>query len=193
LVLSGERSQPPATELLAQWCAGDVAALQALVTLVYSELREIAHRCLRQERHGHTLQSTALVNEAYLRLVQQSPGAIDNRVHFLGVAAHVMRQVLVDYARAQRAAKRSGGLRVELREEHHPVQVDDVDVIALDKALENLALLDPQQSRIVELRFFAGLTVEDTATVVGLSCATVKREWASAKAWLGRELDSVGR
>jgi RNA polymerase sigma factor (TIGR02999 family) len=133
------------------------------------------------------------VNEAYLRLVQQSPGAIDNRVHFLGVAAHVMRQVLVDYARAQRAAKRFGGLRVELREEQHPVQVDDVDVIALDTALENLALLDPQQARIVELRFFAGLNVEDTATVVGVSSATVKREWASAKAWLGRELDSAGR
>jgi RNA polymerase sigma factor (TIGR02999 family) len=190
--LSGEQSQP-ATDLLAKWCAGDGAALQALVTLVYTELHQIAHRCLRQERHGHTLQSTALVNEAYLRLVQQSPGAIDNRVHFLGVAAHVMRQVLVDYARAQRAAKRFGGLRVELREEQHPVQVDDVDVIALDTALENLALLDPQQARIVELRFFAGLNVEDTATVVGVSSATVKREWASAKAWLGRELDSAGR
>jgi RNA polymerase sigma factor (TIGR02999 family) len=178
----------PVTALLTQWRAGDAAALEALIPLLYGELHRIAHRHLRSERPGHTLQSTALVNEAYLRLVSQGAGQIDNRAHFLGVAAHLMRQILVDYARAQHAAKRDGGRRVELEEGLHPLQTADVDVLALDEALQALAQLDPEQARIVEMRFFGGLSVEDTATALGVSPATVKREWASARAWLSREL-----
>jgi RNA polymerase sigma factor (TIGR02999 family) len=178
------------TGLLAQWRAGDPAALESLIPLVYGELRRIAHGYLRGERPGHTLQSTALVNEAYLRLVSQEPGQIDNRAHFVRVAAHLMRQILVDYARAQRAAKRDGGRRVELDESLLPLQLPNVDVIALDEALNGLARLDEQQAQIVELRFFGGLSVGDTATALGVSPATVKREWATARAWLSRELQA---
>jgi RNA polymerase sigma factor (TIGR02999 family) len=185
--VSGQPSQP-VTELLTSWRAGDPAALEALIPVVYDELHRLAHHYLRGERRGHTLQSTALVNEAYLRLVSQGPGQIGDRAHFIGVAAHLMRQILVDYARAQHAAKRDGGRRIALEEALHPLQVEDVDVIDLDKALKGLEQLDEKQSRIVELRFFGGLSIEDTATLIGLSPATVKREWAMAKAWLSREL-----
>ncbi len=176
------------TVLLAQWKAGDASALKALVPLVYEELHRLAAHYLRGERPGHTLQSTALVNEAYLRLVRQKPGDIDNRAHFIGVAAHIMRQVLVDHARAHRAAKRAGGGRVELRTEDHPRQAADVDVIALDEAMNNLANHDPDLCRIVEMRFFGGLSVEDSAAAMGVSPATIKPEWAAAKAWMSREL-----
>jgi RNA polymerase sigma factor (TIGR02999 family) len=182
----------PVTELLTSWRAGDAAALEALIPVVYDELHRLAHHYLRGERRGHTLQSTALVNEAYLRLVSQGPGQIGDRAHFIGVAAHLMRQILVDYARAQHAAKRDGGRRIALEEALHPLQVEDVDVIDLDKALKALEQLDEKQSRIVELRFFGGLSIEDTATLVGLSPATVKREWAMARAWLSRELGTPG-
>jgi RNA polymerase sigma factor (TIGR02999 family) len=185
--VSGQRTQP-VTELLTRWKAGDATALEALIPIVYDELHRLAHHYLRGERHGHTLQSTALVNEAYLRLVSHGAGEVGDRAHFIGVAAHVMRQILVDYARAQHAAKRDGGRRVVLEEALHPLQVEDIDVIDLDKALEALERLDSEKSRIVELRFFGGLSVEDTAAVVGKSPATVKREWALAKAWLSREL-----
>jgi len=178
----------PVTELLAQWRAGDRSALEAMIPLVYDELHRLAHHYLHSERRGHTLQSTALVNEAYLRLLGQGGQRINDRAHFLGVAAHLMRQILVDYARARRAAKREGGQRVELEEARHPLQVSDVDVLALDEALIALAKLDPDQCRIVEMRFFAGLSVEDTAVAMEVSPATVKREWAVAKAWLRREL-----
>lgn len=181
----------PATELLAKWRAGDAAALQALIGVVYRELHQLAHRHMRGERQSHTLQSTALVNEAYLRLVRQQPGAIEDRLGFLGVAAHVMRQVLVDYGRAQRALKRDGGCRVELDEKDHAAHPGDFDVMALDEALTRLAQLDPQQSRIVELRYFGGLSIEDTAAAVGVSPASVKREWAIARAWLSRELGTA--
>jgi RNA polymerase sigma factor (TIGR02999 family) len=190
--VAATRSQS-VTELLAQWRAGDPSALEALIPLVYAELHRIAHHYLRGERHGHTLQSTALVNEAYLRLVSQVPGQIDNRTHFLGVAAHVMRQILVDHARAERAAKRDGGTRVELDESVHPRHCVDVDVLALDEALKGLAQLDRDQCRIVEMRFFAGLSVEETAAVMDVSPATVKREWALARAWLSRELREVAK
>lgn len=176
------------TSLLAQWRAGDAAALESLIPLVYGELHRIAHGYLRGERKGHTLQSTALVNEAYLRLVRQEPGEINNRAHFVRVAAHLMRQILVDYARAQRAAKRDGGRRVDLDESLQPLHLADVDLVALDEALSALARLDPRQSQIVEMRFFGGLSVEDTASTLGVSPATVKREWATARAWLSREL-----
>ncbi|HWY94695.1 MAG TPA: sigma-70 family RNA polymerase sigma factor [Steroidobacteraceae bacterium] len=189
--VSGQPSQP-VTELLTSWRAGDPAALEALIPVVYDELHRLAHHYLRGERRGHTLQSTALVNEAYLRLVSQGPGQIGDRAHFIGVAAHLMRQILVDYARAQHAAKRDGGRRIALEEALHPLQVEDVDVIDLDKALKGLEQLDEKQSRIVELRFFGGLSIEDTATLIGLSPATVKREWAMAKAWLSRELGTPG-
>jgi RNA polymerase sigma factor (TIGR02999 family) len=155
---------------------------------MYDELHYLASQLLRGERPEHTLQSTALVNEAYMRLAKQAPGAINDRAHFLGVAAYLMRQILVDYARAQGAAKRDGGRRVELEDSMHPVQVTDVDILAVDEALKRLARQDPDLCRIVELRFFAGLSVEEAAAVVGRSPATVKREWACARAWLAREL-----
>jgi len=185
--VSSEASQP-VTLLLAQWRGGDGAALKALIPLVYDELHRLAAHYLRSERHGHTLQSTALINEAYMRLVGQEPGDISNRTHFLGVAAHVMRQVLVDHARAHRAAKRAGGDRVELRDEDHPLMAADVDAIALDDAMNKLAQLDPELCRVVEMRVFGGLTVEEAAAAIGISPATFKREWAAAKAWLSREL-----
>jgi RNA polymerase sigma factor (TIGR02999 family) len=176
------------TALLAQWKAGDSSALNALVPLLYKELHQLAAHYLRGERRGHTLQSTALVNEAYLRLVGQEPACFDSRAHFIGVAAHVMRQILVDHARAHSAAKRDGGDRVELRTEDHPLQAAEVDVIALDEAMTNLANFDPDLCRIVEMRFFGGLSIEESATALGVSPATVKREWTAAKAWLSREL-----
>ena len=159
--------------------------------LVYGELRRLAHHYLQRERSDHTLQSTALVHEAYLRLAGQNPPQWQNRAHFFGIAAHVMRQILVEYARAHTAAKRGGAsaCKLTLDEALELPQKVDVDVIALDGALDRLTELDPQQSRIVELRFFAGLTIEDTSEVMGISPATVKRDWTSARAWLYREID----
>lgn len=157
--------------------------------LVYAELRRLAHYYLQRERGDHTLQSTALVHEAYLRLAGNNPPQWQNRAHFFGIAAHLMRQILVEYARGHSAAKRGGSAcKVTLQEALEFQQKIDVDVIALDGALERLSELDPQQSRIVELRFFAGLTIEDTSEVIGISPATVKRDWISARAWLHREI-----
>jgi RNA polymerase sigma factor (TIGR02999 family) len=178
----------PVTLLLARWRSGDSAALEALIPFVYEELRRLARYQLRREREDHTLQSTALVNEAYLRLVGQEVGQVENRAHFLAISAHLMRQVLVDHARARRAAKRNGGSRVELREAEHPLQTTNVDVIALDEALTKLAQFDAELCRLVEMRFLGGLSIEDTAQAMGISPATVKREWATARAWLSREL-----
>ncbi len=158
--------------------------------LVYAELRRLAHYYLQRERSDHTLQSTALVHEAYLRLAGKSPPQWQNRAHFFGIAAHIMRQILVEYARAHGAAKRGGAsaCKVTLDAALEIQEKTDVDVIALDGALDRLSELDPQQSRIVELRFFAGLTIEDTSEVMGISAATVKRDWTSARAWLHREI-----
>jgi len=178
----------PVTSLLAQWKSGDPAALQSLIPIVYDELHRLARRQLSGERDGHTLQSTALVNEAYLRLSNQESGLVNSRAHFLGIAAHVMRQILVDHARARGAAKRDGGNRVELKDEDHPLQDGDVDLVALDEALKELAKFDPDLCRVVEMRYLGGLSVEDTAQAMGVSPATIKREWAAAKAWLSREL-----
>jgi RNA polymerase sigma factor (TIGR02999 family) len=155
---------------------------------VYEELRRIAQHHLRQERPDHTLQSTALVHEAYLRLMKQEPAEVQNRVHFLAVASRLMRQILVDHARGHRAAKRGGGLKLELQEAMALQKAQNIDLIALDNALNELARLDPQQSGIVEMRFFGGLSIEDTAEVIGVSRTTVKREWATARAWLLREM-----
>jgi RNA polymerase sigma factor (TIGR02999 family) len=157
--------------------------------LVYEELRRLAHRYLSRERTGHTLQSTALVHEAYLRLAGQNPPQWQNRAHFFGIAAHIMRQILVEYARGRSAAKRGGNaLTLTLDDAVALPQQTDVDVVALDKALGELSGLDAQQGRIVELRFFAGLTIEDTSEVLGVSPATVKRDWVTARAWLFRAM-----
>jgi RNA polymerase sigma factor (TIGR02999 family) len=174
--------------LLTQWRSGDEEALQALVPLVYQELRRIAQHHLRQERSDHTLQGTALVHEAYLRLMKQGPADIENRAHFLAVASRLMRQILVDHARGRRAAKRGGGLKLGLDNVVALQEGQNVDLIGLDSALNELARLDPQQSRIVEMRFFGGLSIEETAEIIGISRTTVKREWATARAWLRREM-----
>ena len=176
------------TDLLTKWRAGDQEAFKALIPLVYHELRRIARHYVRQERPDHTLQSTALVHEAYLRLMRQESADIENRAHFFAVAAHLMRQILVDHARRRGAVKRGSGLKLELNEAISVEVPPNVDLIGLDTALNELARLDPQQSRIVEMRFFAGLSIQDTAKIVGVSPATVKREWATARAWLRREL-----
>jgi RNA polymerase sigma factor (TIGR02999 family) len=178
----------PVSALLGRWRAGDQQALQVLIPLVYEELRRIARHHLRQERPDHTLQSTALVHEAYLKLMDQGPADVENRAHFLAVSSRLMRQILVDHARRHRAAKRGGGLKLELKDVMATQKVQDIDLIALDHALSELARLDPQQSRIVEMRFFGGLSIEDTAEVIGISRTTVKREWATARAWLLREM-----
>jgi RNA polymerase sigma factor (TIGR02999 family) len=183
-----ESSPQPVSALLIKWRAGDQEALQALIPLVYQELRRIAQHHLQQERPDHTLQSTALVHEAYLRLLKQGPAEVANRAHFLAVASQLMRQILVDHARGHRAAKRGGGLKLELQDSMAVQKAQNVDLIALDQALNELARLDPRQSRIVEMRFFGGLSIEDTAEVVGVSQTTVKREWATARAWLRREV-----
>jgi RNA polymerase sigma factor (TIGR02999 family) len=178
------------TSLLLLWRAGDKAALDKLMPLVYDELRRLANAYLRRERPDHTLQSTALVHEAYSRLVGQNLPEWQNRAHFFGVAAQLMRQILVDYARNHRAAKRGGSVcRLPLNDAESQTTVKDVDVVALDDALQSLAKLDPQQSRVVELRFFAGLSIDDTSEVLGISPATVKRDWRTARVWLYRELD----
>ena len=161
--------------------------------LVYSELRQLAQHYLRKERNDHTLQSTALVHEAYLRLAGQSAPQWQNRAHFFGIAAHLMRQILVEHARGRGAAKRGGGatkitLDESLGMSMATAQQNEVDVIVLDKALDALTELDEQQGRIVELRFFGGLTIEDTSEVLGISPATVKREWVTARAWLFRAM-----
>lgn len=158
--------------------------------LVYAELRRLAKTYLQRERPDHTLQSTALVHEAFVRLVGRNPPQWQNRSHFFGVAAQLMRQILVDYARSHRADKRGGGVcKLTLNEAEEQPQPVDVDVVALDNALRTLAEMDPQQSRIVELKFFAGLSNDDTSEVLGISASTVKRDWIIARAWLFRELD----
>lgn len=182
------------TQLLLQWSHGDTAAREALIPLVYEELRRIARHCLASQRPDHTLQSTALVHEAYLRLVDRSSVHWENRVHFFAVAAQLMRRILVDHARKQRAAKRGGrNLTLSLDEAVAPPARRPVDLIALDDALNGLAALDSRQSQIVELRFFGGLSIEDTSQLLDLSPATVKREWATARAWLYQQMNQEER
>ena len=178
----------PVSELLVKWRAGDQDALQALVPLLYSELRAMAHHYLQRERPGHTLQTTALVHEAYLRLCDQRPFHAENRTHFVAVAARLMRQILVDSARSHRAAKRGPDRKVELDAAVAMPQLRSADVLAVDDALQQLARVDEQQSRLVELRFFGGLTIEEAADVLGISRSTAKREWNVAKAWLTRQM-----
>ncbi len=175
--------------ILKDWSGGNRASADVLLALVYDELRKIASQYLRKERSGHTLQPTALVHEAYIKLIDISGINWQDRAHFFAVSANVMRHILVDHARAKLSEKRGGSAqRIELDDAISFSDKPDVDVLAVDESLKKLAEFDPQQSRIVELRFFGGLTIEETAHVVGISPATVKREWAMAKAWLHRSL-----
>ena len=177
------------TGLLVRWRTGDRDALDALTPLVYDELRRLAKSYLRRERPDHTLDGTALVHEAYMRLVDQRNVEWRNRNHFFALAAELIRRILVDHARARIAAKRGGAnVKLSLDEALAPADEKDLNVLALDDALTALAKADPQQSRIVELRYFAGLTIEETADVMEISPATVKRDWTTAKAFLKREM-----
>ena len=179
----------PITELLDRWNQGDPAAREELIPLLYQDLRRLARRTLSGHQAAHTLQSTALVHEAYLRLTAHDRARWQNREHFFAVAARAMRHIVVDHARRRQAAKRGGGqVTLRLEEEVATAQHRDLDVAALDDALTALAELDPAQSQVVELRFFGGLSIEAAAKVMGISPATVKREWATARSWLFSEL-----
>jgi RNA polymerase sigma factor (TIGR02999 family) len=181
------------TQLLQQWSNGQEQALDRLLPQIHDELRTLAASYLRRERRDHTLQPTALVNEAFLKLVDQRAAKWQNRAHFFGIAAQAMRRILVDHARAHAADKRGGEFeRVPLDDVQALGPTIDVDVLALDEALTRLAAMDPQQSRIVELRFFGGLTTDETAEVMRISPATIGREWRMAKAWLSAELKRTG-
>lgn len=183
-------SRAELTELLQQWSEGRQDALDRLLPEVYAELKLLAGSYLRRERSDHTLQATALVHEAFMKLVDQRVVRWQNRAHFFGIAAQLMRRILVDHARAHTAAKRTAGERRVPLDDALAMAVDrDVDLIALDDALTRLAVVDPQQSRVVELRFFGGLTIEETAEVLKISPATVGREWTVAKAWLHAALE----
>ena len=185
-----ELSFEPITELLAKWEAGDEEAFRALVPRVYKELRRLAHHYLQKERPDHTLQTTALVHEAYVRLARQEPVRFESRAHFFAVSAQLMRQILVEYARRRGAAKRHGGCKVTLEGAASLLEKPAVDLMALDDALKGLARLDPQQCRVVELRFFGGLTIEETAQALKISPATVKRDWTTARVWLHHEMSA---
>ena len=178
------------TQLLQDWSQGDETALDKLIPIVYDELRRQAANYMRRERPWQSLQTTALVHEAYLRLVDQRAVEWQNRNHFFAIAANLMRRILVDHARQHQAEKRGGADLTMLPIDDVDASIDEpeVDLVALDQALERLSLLDEQQSRVVELRFFSGLSVEETAAVLNISARTVKREWRAAKAWLLREL-----
>lgn len=177
------------TQLLIEWRDGDETALDRLIPLVYDEMRRLARYYMRRERVGHTLQTSALINEAYIRLVDHKGMRWQNRAHFYGVAAQAMRRILVDNARSRNYAKRGGGARmVELDEAAGVAREQAADIIALDEALNDLAVLDPRQSKTVELRYFGGMSVEETAEALGVSPVTVMRDWRAAKAWLLRSL-----
>jgi RNA polymerase sigma-70 factor, ECF subfamily len=176
------------TALLVRWSNGEDVARDQLIEVVYRELHRLARGYLQRERRGHSLAPTGLVHEAYLRLVDQHAVQWQSRAHFFAIAAHVMRRVLVDHARAHGAAKRGGGAVVPLEDVDAATAAPEVDLLALDSALDKLGALDPRQKQIVELRFFGGLTVEETAAVLDVAAITVKRDWALARAWLFREL-----
>jgi len=192
---AGERRPTPGavTQLLAKVGAGNQAAFDEVFPLVYAELRRIAAREMRREKPGRTLQTTALVHEAYLRLLKDASLSFENRAHFLGIAARAMREILIEHARARAARKRGGGaVRLTLDDLVAPVPSLSIDVLALDEALQRLARLDERHARVVELRYFGGLSVEETAVALELSPATVKRAWTIARAWLYRELGGSG-
>jgi RNA polymerase sigma factor (TIGR02999 family) len=181
------------TQLLADWSSGDEAALDALIPLVEKELHRLAHNYMSRERTGHTLQTTALINEAYLRLAYQKQMHFENRAHFFGVAANLMRQIMVDHARSRQSAKRGGGLRkVSLDEAANVGDERAGELIALDEALQELAQAAPRKGRVVELRYFGGLSVEETAEVLKVHTNTVLNDWREAKAWLYSVLNEAG-
>jgi RNA polymerase sigma factor (TIGR02999 family) len=179
------------TKRLVEWGRGDTAALDDLIPVVEKELRRLAHHYMSRERPGHTLQTTALVNEAYVRLIGQKNVDWQNRAHFFGIAAQIMRRILVDYARSHLYAKRGGGA-VHVSLDHAGLVSDEpaAEVTALNEALTKLESIDPQQARVVELRFFGGLTIKETAESMGISIDMVKREWSTARAWLYREMSA---
>ena len=178
----------PLTELLVNWEKGDKDALNAILPFVYDELRRIAHRCLQRERPNHTIQSTALVHEAYLRLAKQRPRHFEDRNHFVALAAQLMRYIVVDYARNHGALKRGAGVfKLEL-DDRLALPDKQVDLLALDDALKSLQEVDAQQSRLVELRFFGGLSIEEASDVLGVSPARLKRQWTTARAYLYRQM-----
>jgi RNA polymerase sigma factor (TIGR02999 family) len=179
------------TELLRDWVKGDAAALRDVAPLVYKELRRLAHQHLKAERADHTLQSTALVNEAFLRLLGGLPVELRDRSHFIAVASRLMRQILVDYARNRRANKRDGGCRIELDAVMDLATGGDAELIALNDALEDLSRMDVRQARIVEMKFFGGLSTSEISEVLGLSRATVDRDWATARVWLHRQMNNA--
>ena len=180
------------TKLLKDWSAGDQSALDKLMPLVYDELRRLAHQHMRREKPGHTLQTSALVNEAYVRLVDQREIQWEGRAHFFGIAARLMRQILVDRARRRNFAKRGGGtIQVSLNEATTVAQEQSANVMALDDALKNLEKTDQRKSRIVELRFFGGMSIEETAKVLRVSPGTVMRDWTFARAWLRNQMSSA--
>jgi RNA polymerase sigma factor (TIGR02999 family) len=187
--VSGEASSENLTQLLTDWSNGDAQALEKLIPLVYRDLHRLAQRYLRSESPGHTLQSTALVHEAYLRLIDQRKTRWQNRAHFFGISAQLIRRILVDHARARKAGKRGGdAAKIQIDESVATPEQQNLDLVVLDDCLKALGEIDPQQARVVELRYFAGLTVEETAEVMHLSPTTVKREWRLARAWLYREI-----
>jgi RNA polymerase sigma factor (TIGR02999 family) len=177
------------TQLLEQWNNGDREALEKLMPLVYEQLRKMAKRYMRQQNPGHTLQTTALIHEAYLRMVPQKEKQFENRAHFFAVAAQAMRHILVDYARQRHTAKRGGGVRpISLEEAAIVTHERAAELIAFDEALKQLQTLSMRQSRVVELRYFGGLTIKETAAVLGVSPTTVEEDWGFAKTWLLREM-----
>lgn len=185
-------SRQEVTQLLGDWSSGDAGALERLIPLVQPELHRLAHHYMSRERAGHTLQTTALINEAYLRLADNSNPRWQNRNHFVAAAAQLMRRIMVDHARERLSLKRGGGaVRVTLDESAWVTNSRSEELLALDEALENLAKLDPRKSQIVELRYFGGLTAEETADFLDLSLRTVEREWNMAKAWLYRALSET--
>lgn len=182
------------TAILQAWGTGDEEALQRLMPLVYLELRRMARRFMRSEPEGHSLEPTALVHEAYLRLVDVSRASFENRTQFLGLAASLMRRVLVDHARTKKRAKRGGKVaRIPLDDDTPAVVAPDWDILTLDEALTRLEALSPQEARVVELRFFGGLSIDETAQTLGVSPATVKRSWTTARAWLYTQMRSLPR
>ena len=185
-------SLPPqeVTQLLVDWGNGNQAALDRLMPVVYTELRQLAHRYMRRERPGHTMQTTALIHEAYLRLVDQNQVRWQHQAHFFGIAARLMRQILIEHARSRTRAKRGGGVgTISLDEAAIVSQARATALLALDDALERLATIDPRKSQVVELRFFGGLSVEEAAQVLNIAPNTVLRDWRMAKAWLRREIN----
>ncbi|MCI0413226.1 sigma-70 family RNA polymerase sigma factor [bacterium] len=182
-------SSSEVTKYLQAWNQGDEAALEKLMPIVYNELRKLARSYMRRERSGHTLQATALVHEAFLRLIDQNAVTWQNRAHFFGIAAQMMKRILVNHEVSRRAAKRSGGAeKVTLEQAKGIESQQDLDIIQLNEALQELESMDSRQCRIVELRFFSGLTLEETAEVMNLSLATVKRDWSTAKLWLRQRI-----